>query len=214
MRTKCVAALRLIAPVQLQCWETAAARAELMCLQCPEKTRVCFKITNRKSSSSEPDRVVQVIPIWPVDLSDDDITTHLIGEKGVGGLALTVKGAEYAGSVVPNPEILLPIATDARSTRQTLSLNLTCDTGAPGDTPKFVYYHPGHLTLNWASPPACPKTARSGDDSKDGEGEVVYHPRKGMGFGGFLKLVFWLLILGLLAYFVLGEYSASNLVAS
>jgi hypothetical protein len=58
---------------------------------------VCLKILNHKSSSSDPDRVTAVIPVWPGSLGDDKITTTPIGKNGEGGLALYVEGNEYAG---------------------------------------------------------------------------------------------------------------------
>jgi hypothetical protein len=56
-----------------------------------------LKILNHKSSSSDPDRVTAVIPVWPGSLGDDKIWTTPIGSNGEGGLKVYVEGNEYAG---------------------------------------------------------------------------------------------------------------------
>ncbi len=60
-----------------------------------------MKLLNHKSSSSDPDRVTAVVPLWPVDLSDDNVWTRPMGKDGSGelGLRIWVEGREYAGCV-------------------------------------------------------------------------------------------------------------------
>ena len=52
---------------------------------------------NHKSSSSDPDRVTAVIPLWSGPLGDDRIWTTPKGNNGEGGLEIYVEGDEYAG---------------------------------------------------------------------------------------------------------------------
>ena len=56
-----------------------------------------MKILNLKSSSSDPDRVTAVIPVWPGSLGNDKTWTTPIGSNGEGGLKVYVEGNEYAG---------------------------------------------------------------------------------------------------------------------
>lgn len=60
---------------------------------------MCLKFINHKASDSNPDRVTAVIPIWPMDVSDDDIRTEALGKNGLDGLSIQVYGPEYAGWV-------------------------------------------------------------------------------------------------------------------
>ena len=61
---------------------------------------------NHKSSSSDPDRVTAVVPLWPNSLGDDRIWTTPIGKNGEGGLKIFVEGNEYAGYVKTNSSSL------------------------------------------------------------------------------------------------------------
>lgn len=65
--------------------------------QCPANTRLCLKLINHKPSSSEPDRVTQVIGIWPLDIPDERVWTTPLGSKGQDGLRIWVEGDDYAG---------------------------------------------------------------------------------------------------------------------
>ncbi len=63
--------------------------------QCPPDTKVCLTLSNHKPSSAEADRVVAVIPIWPGDLSSDDIKVSSLEKED--GLEIYISGADYAG---------------------------------------------------------------------------------------------------------------------
>ncbi|KIR59273.1 hypothetical protein I314_04788 [Cryptococcus bacillisporus CA1873] len=148
--------------------------------QCPENTRVCLKLVNHKPSSSEPDRVTAVVPFWLVDTPDSDITTTPLGKNGEQGLKITVKGQEYAGL------------------RQSVNLTLLCDTSSDSPNPTLVSYTAGALSLEWATPDACP---RSGDSSSPSSSDGG-----GGGFVSFVKTLFWLIIIGLILYFAIGIF--------
>ncbi|XAO27439.1 hypothetical protein I312_106293 [Cryptococcus bacillisporus CA1280] len=148
--------------------------------QCPENTRVCLKLVNHKPSSSEPDRVAAVVPFWLVDTPDSDITTTPLGKNGEQGLKITVKGQEYAGL------------------RQSVNLTLLCDTSSDSPNPTLVSYTAGALSLEWATPDACP---RSGDSSSPSSSDGG-----GGGFVSFVKTLFWLIIIGLILYFAIGIF--------
>ncbi|WVQ94861.1 hypothetical protein IAU59_001944 [Kwoniella sp. CBS 9459] len=157
--------------------------------QCPPNTRVCVKLLNHKPSSSEPDRITAVIPIWPADAPDGDVFTTPMGKKGEEGVNIYVQGSEYAG--VP----------------QHLNLTLLCDPNANAANPTLVSYTSGLLSLEWATPNACP---RSSDDlppsSPPPPGSPPREGGGGLGFFGFLKFLFWLIIIGLIAYFAIGIF--------
>ena len=65
--------------------------------QCPSNTRVCVKLLNHKSSSSDPDRVTAVIPLWPMDLAEGNIWITPMGKDGGEGFKIWVEGKEYSG---------------------------------------------------------------------------------------------------------------------
>ncbi|OCF43670.1 hypothetical protein I317_02420 [Kwoniella heveanensis CBS 569] len=158
--------------------------------QCPPNTRVCLKLLNHKPSSSDPDRITAVIPIWPADAPDGDVFTTPMGKKGEEGLKIYVQGSEYAG--VP----------------QHLNLTLLCDRNANAANPTLVSYTSGLLSLEWATPNACP---RSSDDLPPGSpppenGGTSGSGGGGLGFFGFLKFLFWLIVIGLIAYFAIGIF--------
>jgi hypothetical protein len=54
-------------------------------------------VTNHKPSSSEPDRVTAVIPLWAVETADEDVQVTSLGKNGQEGLKIAVQGPEYAG---------------------------------------------------------------------------------------------------------------------
>jgi hypothetical protein len=59
-----------------------------------------------------------------------------------------------------------------------------------------VSYGANILTLQWTHPDACPR----GEDSPEPAGSG-----SGGGFFGFIKIMFWLLVIGLILYFAIGE---------
>ncbi|WVO16713.1 hypothetical protein L204_104394 [Cryptococcus depauperatus] len=156
--------------------------------QCPSDTKVCLKLLNHKPSSPDPDRVTSVVPIWTADTPDEDVTITPLGKNGDQGLKIDVKGPDYAG------------------TQQYLNLTLSCDLSSTDRNPTFISYTSGSLSLKWATADACPKSAHKPKPS--------YSSRSNSGFFGFLKVLFWLCIMGLILYFVIGvvynhqQYSA------
>ncbi|ORY31678.1 autophagy-related protein 27 [Naematelia encephala] len=165
--------------------------------QCPERTRVCLKLLNNKPSASDPERITAVVPIWKVDTPDDSISTSPIGKNGQDGLNIYVQGDDYAG------------------TRQSLNLTLHCDQSASDPEPTLVSYQPGLLSLEWSTPDACPRNSEGDSDGGGGNG-TEGNGKSGVGFFGFLKALFWLLVIGLILYFAVGifynhqQYSAKG----
>jgi len=71
-----------------------------------------------------------------------------------------------------------------------------------------VAYINGRLTMEWASPDACPRSRSpsgtgSGGGGSDGSGSG--RTSRGIGFWGFIKFLFYGALIGLVAYFALGE---------
>ncbi|KAL7424398.1 type II membrane protein [Cryptotrichosporon argae] len=145
--------------------------------QCAPDTRVCLKLLNHKDSAPDPARVTAVIPVW----QDDSTVSYVpLGSRGERGLTLSVVGPEYAGD------------------RQYLNFTLLCDRTATDPEPTLESYSAGVLALQWATPDACPRGTSSD------EGGAVRGG--GGGLWGFIKLVFWMLVLGLLLYFGIGMF--------
>ncbi|WWC72168.1 uncharacterized protein I206_106128 [Kwoniella pini CBS 10737] len=161
--------------------------------QCPPNTRVCLTLLNHKPSASDPDRVTAVIPIWPIDIPDENVYTTPMGKKGEEGLKVYVQGADYAG------------------VQQHLNLTLICSQSDTALNPTFVSYTAGLVSLEWATPDACPRSADSPTIPSGGSSGS-----NGMGFWGFVKFIFWLIIIGLILYFAIGifynhqQYSAKG----
>lgn len=156
--------------------------------QCPPDTKVCLTLSNHKPSSAEADRVVAVIPIWPADLSSDDIKVSSLEKED--GLEIYISGADYAG------------------TPQSLSLRILCSPTSTDDSPTLESYTNGLLSLQWSTPAGCARGIE-GDDDNDDNDDVPDTPgekRKGRGFWGFIGLFFWLGVAGLIAYFAIGMY--------
>jgi len=160
--------------------------------QCPPGLRVCVKLFNRKDSAPQPERITQVIPLWPQDIPDDRVWLRPMGTNGQDGLRIWVEGEPYAEA------------------HQHLNLTLRCDPSASEPNPSIVSYQSSRLTLDWASPDACPRSTGGGGGQSDGGSES----RTGWGFWGLLRFFFWLFVVGLVAYFALGvlynhqQYSA------
>ncbi|KAK8853356.1 hypothetical protein IAR55_004060 [Kwoniella newhampshirensis] len=156
--------------------------------QCPPNTRVCAKLLNHKPSASEPDRITAVIPFWSTTTPDDDVYTTPMGEKGLHGLKIYVQGGDYGG------------------VRQRLNLSLICDTSATAANPTFVSYTAGLLSLEWASPNACPRSDEPLPPDEDGDSGSSGGNGSGGGFFSFLRWLFWLLFIGLILYFAIGIF--------
>lgn len=97
---------------------------------------------------------------------------------------------------------LIPMAN---SVPQHLQLTLLCDTSSDSPNPTLVSYTAGLLSLEWATPDACP---RSGDSSS-----LSGSSGGGGGFFSFVKTLFWLIIIGLILYFAIGKL-LSDLILS
>ena len=94
-----------------------------------------------------------------------------------------------------------------RRMKQQLNLTLLCAQSASDPEPTFVGYAKGVLSLEWATPDACPRDPSdpvAGDGGSGGGGS---------GFWAFIKFVFWLCIIGLILYFVVGQSSSSGYTA-
>lgn len=89
--------------------------------------------------------------------------------------------------------------------RQSVNLTLLCDTSSDSPNPTLVSYTAGALSLEWATPDACP---RSGDSSSPSSSDGG-----GGGFVSFVKTLFWLIIIGLILYFAIGKL-LSDLILS
>ncbi|GFZ50969.1 hypothetical protein JCM24511_08727 [Saitozyma sp. JCM 24511] len=154
--------------------------------QCEPGTKVCLRMINHKPPHAE--RVISVIPFWTTSTPDDNVWTTPMGRKGQEGLKVWVEGPEYAG------------------TKQNLNLTLLCSTSATDPDPTFVSYVPGRLSLEWATPDACPRSGGIIGGGGGGGG--------GFGFFGFIKFLFWVGLVGLVLYFAIGilynhqQYSA------
>lgn len=89
---------------------------------------------------------------------------------------------------------------------------MICDPDAGNDNgPTFSSYGENGgkatLELEWKSAAACKRDADSPDAPSDGEGEKS----SGGGFFHTLGVIFWIVVFGLLAYFVLGAlYNYQN----
>ncbi|WVR09557.1 hypothetical protein IAU60_006626 [Kwoniella sp. DSM 27419] len=151
--------------------------------KCPPNTRVCLKLLNHKSSASDPDRITAVVPIWLADTPEDDVFTTPMGKTGEQGLKIYVQGPEYAG------------------VRQHLNLTLLCDPSAENTEPEFASYTSGLVSLEWTTKEACPR-----DQSPSPPGSPAPDSSSGLGFWGFIKFVFWLCVVGLIAYFAIGMF--------
>lgn len=89
---------------------------------------------------------------------------------------------------------------DSCRTRQTLKLQLLCSPMATDPDPTFDSYADGVLSLSWSTPDACPKALDGSEDAP-----IPGNSRNGGGgFWSFLKFVFWMVVLVLIAYFAIG----------
>ncbi|KAJ6499925.1 autophagy-related protein 27 [Mycena vitilis] len=155
--------------------------------QCPPGTRVCLTKINRKDGSSEPERIVSVIPIAQTSALDPSYST-LSSPKGV---SIVLHGSSY-----PHPIN----STDAQ---QSTSINMLCDTTL--GTPKIVSYDGARLEIEWSAPAGC---GFAGDDEEN-EGERPKDGESGESASGSLSSIGWFLLLLLLAfatYMGLGSY--------
>jgi hypothetical protein len=102
--------------------------------------------------------------------------------------------------------------TDALSTPQTLKITLHCDTASTAENPTFSSYTAGVLALEWATPHACPRDGgdSSGGGSDEGDSGSGETSSGGMGFFGFMKLLFWVGFFGLLVYFAVGTFCTQS----
>lgn len=98
------------------------------------------------------------------------------------------------------------------SAPQNLNLTLLCDKSAKSTEPQFVSYTAGCLSLEWASPDACPrdgdyeKPPGTGGGGEDGDEEGGGGSSSGgWGFWGLMKFLFWMAIVGLMGYFAIGK---------
>ena len=71
-----------------------------------------------------------------------------------------------------------------------------CNPSGSDPNPSFISYGSNVLTLEWATPDACP---RSGDNPVIG-GDTGH----GISFWGFVKFIFWMGLLALILYFGIG----------
>lgn len=78
------------------------------------------------------------------------------------------------------------------SRQQDLNLTLLC--ADDESDPTIDAYTAGLLSIEWRTPSACPQSE-----------ERKPEPSGGMGFFGFIKVVFWLSLLGLILYFAIGK---------
>ncbi|ORX39395.1 autophagy-related protein 27, partial [Kockovaella imperatae] len=158
--------------------------------QCPEHTIVCLTLVNHKESADPKERVTAVVPIWKTDTSNDRIWTEPLGRNGQDGVRISVQGNDYSG------------------TSQHLNLTLLCDDSATDPNPTFISYSGGYLSLEWATPDACPRSGDTYDDGGEDSG--------GISLWTLIKTLFWLLIIGLIIYFAVGifynhqQYSAKG----
>lgn len=107
-----------------------------------------------------------------------------------------VRAATLQSSLAFPCTLLAPFAR-ARRTKQNLNLTLLCSTSATDPDPTFVSYVPGRLSLEWATPDACPRSGGIIGGGGGGGG--------GFGFFGFIKFLFWMGLVGLVLYFAIGE---------
>jgi hypothetical protein len=101
-------------------------------------------------------------------------------------------------AIFPRLSLLAARSARARRTKQNLNLTLLCSTSATEPDPTFVSYVPGRLSLEWATPDACPRSGGIIGGGGGGGGG-------GFGFFGFIKFLFWVGLVGLVLYFAIGE---------
>lgn len=71
------------------------------------------------------------------------------------------------------------------------------------ENPTFNSYSNGVLSLSWSTPEACPRALDGSEDVPAGGG--TEGGKKRSGIGGFFKLMFWVVMVGLILYFVVGK---------
>lgn len=99
------------------------------------------------------------------------------------------------------------LTTHVNRRKQNLNLTLICSQNDHDPNPRFISHAPGTLSMEWASPDACP---RSGDGANGGSsdgGGSTGGGGGGLGFWGFIKFIFWCGLIGLLLYFAIGQSS-------
>lgn len=90
--------------------------------------------------------------------------------------------------------------------KQHLNLTLICSQNDHEPNPRLNSYSPGTLSMEWASPDACPRSGGGGGGGDSGSGgETGTGSGGGWGFWGFIKFLFWCGLLGLLLYFAIGK---------
>lgn len=84
-------------------------------------------------------------------------------------------------------------------------MTLICSKESSDSEPKMNTYTPGTLSMEWAHPAACPRDSKgSTEDGGSSSGDEDSGAGGGWGFWGFIKFLFWCIVLGLILYFGIG----------
>ncbi|GAA6064510.1 hypothetical protein JCM10212_004871 [Sporobolomyces blumeae] len=169
---------------------------------CPPGTRLCMSTyTSRPDDPSLPDRILSVVPITvePEGQELDAILSKVEGVDEAQEWVMEVGGGTY------------------NRVGQRARFLMKCNKDAKGTAPTVTEYHSklGILDLEWTTAAACPRSSDDpppsdnnpnpddGRNDRGGDDDERRGKDSGMGFFGWL---FTLLVLGLIAYFVLGSY--------
>lgn len=144
---------------------------------CAPGTRTCLRVASSKDESRGPENF-QIIPL----ITDADGSYDVEEKRGTNhGLEFEFQGPQYAGR------------------RQKFELTLICDPKAGKDAVPDFQGHDlvnGKTSMSLKTPAACPKDKRSGETTA-GESQSGW---------GFFSWLFFLLIVGTIAYFAIGMY--------
>ncbi|PWN26777.1 hypothetical protein BDZ90DRAFT_232887 [Jaminaea rosea] len=153
---------------------------------CGSGTRVCQRVSSKLSAGGD-DVVNQIIPFY----GDGAAYRYELEDVSTDGKewTLELKGPEYAGR------------------RQKLEIQMSCDPSASVESkPTFKGYDlmEGEGKVSWRTKIACPMSTKDKDGDPAGDGTNPLQPAQG-GWG-FFSWFFFLIIMGLIIYFVLGTY--------
>lgn len=85
-------------------------------------------------------------------------------------------------------------------------MTLICSKESTESEPRMNTYTPGTLSMEWAHPSACPRDGKGGSSDDNGGSSEGGGSSAGWGFWGFIKFMFWCIVLGLILYFGIGAF--------
>ncbi|CAO1616255.1 unnamed protein product [Sympodiomycopsis kandeliae] len=154
---------------------------------CPANSRICLKMSNTKSGSSE-ESLNQIVPLHTSDYGFEVETSNSgSGDK----LEWTFYGPQYGNR------------------KQKVEIEMICDNKIKDERPKFRSYDllEGEAKIYWRSQYACPSTKKGSDSTSPSDGGSNQDTTKSSsGWSLFTWLIIFA-ILGLIAYFIIGTYT-------